>query len=100
MRDFKIKQSKQDAFKLIKKAALNMGLNLREESHTSGTLNMTSDGSLFSFGNNIDIKISKTGQSECSVKVSSKSAVLFQLIDWGVNKEIEEQLVQEIKKIL
>jgi len=52
-------------------------------------------GTLFAFGYNIKIDIESCTKNSYKIVVSSK-CIGIQIIDWGINKEIEEKLIKKI----
>jgi hypothetical protein len=100
MQTLNIKHSKRDTIKLIKQAALNIGLGIEKESFVSGRLDLIHNGSFFSFGNKIEVIVSTFDNSKCLIKINSRSSAMLQILDWGTNREIEEQLMMEIQKIV
>ncbi|MCC5927819.1 MAG: DUF1499 domain-containing protein [Cyclobacteriaceae bacterium] len=82
----------------IKKAAKQMDLELEEVSGNEITL--YHGGGLLSFGNKITVKISESEPNKTKVIVSSRSAAEIQLIDWGTNEKLENDLIKELKNIL
>lgn len=64
-----------------------------------GKLMLYSSGGFLSFGNKITVKVS-TKNRMSTIKVSSSSVASIQIIDWGTNKDLERNLINEVKKIL
>jgi hypothetical protein len=92
--------SKKKVFEAAKQAAYSLGLEIRNSSLSDGTLELFSNGGLFSFGNKIDLEIISKEPAENILKVTSISAAAIQVIDWGTNNDLETKIIEEVKTIL
>jgi len=91
-------KTKKTVIAAIKKAAKQMDLEFEEVSGNEITL--YHGGGLLSFGNKITVKISSSESDKTKVNISSRSAAEIQLIDWGTNDKLENDLINELKNIL
>ena len=57
-------------------------------------------GSFLSFGNTIFISIKKSKKSGVRVYVDSESSAPIQLIDWGTNEQIENEIIEHLKSLI
>ncbi|MEI9918945.1 MAG: hypothetical protein WDO14_09110 [Bacteroidota bacterium] len=99
MRTSLIHKSKPTVYKAVKTACNRLNLVIDRDDFEKGRISIYSEGDILSFGNKISISISKRGR-DSFLRISSKSAAPIQLFDWGTNKDIEEDLMEEIKDIL
>lgn len=60
-----------------------------------GYISAKLSGTFFAFGYDIKIAIESCAKNSYKVVVSSK-CIGIQIIDWGTNKEIEENLIKKI----
>lgn len=93
-------RSKKQVLNAVKQAAKNLDLEIQNKSEIKGTLQLYSNGGLFSYGNRIDVELTETESSRVIVKVLSESSAAIQLIDWGTNDRLEKNLIEEVKNIL
>lgn len=99
MKTLTLRHSKQKIFEAVKKAGSKLDLEIESSDVAKGKLLLYSAGGLLSFGNKILVKISnKNGKSV--IRVSSSSAALIQIVDWGTNGDLERELIYEVKEIL
>lgn len=91
--------SKKDVFDAVKKACGLLELSVTNQDLNSGRLKIKHEGSFLSFGNTIIVSIGRR-ETKTILKVASRSSTLVQLIDWGTNRELEENIIREVKKIL
>ncbi len=98
MKQSTFNKPKKTVIAAIKKAAKQMDLELEEISGNEITL--YHGGGLLSFGNKIAVKISESEPNKTKVNVSSRSAAEIQLIDWGTNDKLENDLIKELKNTL
>jgi isopentenyl phosphate kinase len=90
--------SKSQLITAIKKAAKELDLEI-EENNTNEIV-LFHGGGILSFGNRIRIKFTQSGYDKIKVSISSKSAVQVQIIDWGTNDNLENDLMTELKNML
>lgn len=90
--------SKNQIIGAIKKAAKELELDI-EENNTNEII-LFHGGGLLSFGNRITVKIAQSGNDKIKVSISSKSAAQVQIIDWGTNDNLENDLMTELKNML
>ncbi len=90
--------SKSQLVTAIKKAAKKFDLEIEE--NNSNEIVLFHGGGLFSFGNKITVKIAQSGYDKIKVSISSKSVAQLQLIDWGTNDNLENDLMTELKNML
>ncbi len=57
------------------------------------------EGSMFSFGERIQIKISSITKKDFEVEIKSESSFPLQIVDWGTNKQNVDLLLIEINKM-
>jgi hypothetical protein len=100
MKQATIHHSKKKVFEAVKEAAAKLDLEIRDASSANGRLSLYSRGGLLSFGNKIDVEIKIADTTKSIVKVSSQSAAAIQVIDWGTNRDLEEEIIAEVKSIL
>lgn len=87
-------------FEAVKQASENLELEIKNASLSNKTLHLFSSGGFFSYGNKIEVEIINSEPSKSILKVSSQSAAVLQVIDWGTNANLEYELLDEVKKIL
>lgn len=95
-----VEENKKSVFYAVKKASINLDIEVLEESYSKGRIYLKNRGNLLSFGNDITIKINNSESKKCLLTISSQSAASFQIIDWGVNDDLENMIYNEIIKIL
>ncbi|MCB0742924.1 MAG: hypothetical protein KDC67_03380 [Ignavibacteriae bacterium] len=93
-----IKRHKKEIFNATLKAANSLGLDIANSSVKTGEIKLYFNGNIFSFGNKINVSIK--GEEISEVIVSSVSSSGMQLFDWGTNKKLENELLEEIQNIL
>lgn len=98
MKQSTFNKPKKTVIAAIKKAAKQMDLELEEIS--GNEIIFYHGGGLLSFGNKITVKISQSESDKTKVNVSSRSAAEIQLIDWGTNDKLENDLIKELKNTL
>jgi hypothetical protein len=94
-----VQHPKQKVFDAIKKASSRLELDIESSDIAKGKLKLYHSGGLLSFGNEVIVKVSSKN-SKSVIRVSSTSAASIQLIDWGANKTLEKDLIDEVKDIL
>lgn len=90
--------SKNQLITAIKKAANELELDIEE--NNPNEIILFHGGGLLSFGNRITVKIAQSGNDKIKVSISSKSAAQVQIIDWGTNDNLENDLMTELKNML
>lgn len=98
MKQSTFNKPKKTVIAAIKKAAKQMDLELEEIS--GNEIILYHGGGLLSFGNKMTVKILQSESDKTKVNVSSRSAAEIQLIDWGTNDKLENDLIKELKNIL
>lgn len=98
MKQSTFNKPKKTVISAIKKAAKQMDLELEEISDNE--IILYHGGGLLSFGNKVTVKFSQSESDKTKVNVSSRSAAEIQLIDWGTNDKLENDLIKELKNIL
>ncbi len=86
--------SKSQLITAIKKAAKELDLEI-EENNTNETVLFHGGGIL-----SLTVKIVQNGIDKIKVSISSKSAAQVQIIDWGTNDNLENDLMTELKNML
>lgn len=97
MKQFSFSQCSKEIFSAILKAAGEMNLSVQEKNR-EGFLFFEYAGDILSFGNKIDVEVLKDDDGKNVVKVISISK--FQLLDWGTNDRIENELINGVKRQL
>ena len=92
--------SKKKVFDAVKKAAILLKFEIVDESLIDGKLYLFSKGGLFSYGNRISVQIKSPNSAKSILKVYADSAAAIQIIDWGTNSGLENDLVTQVKSIL
>lgn len=95
-----IDENFNDVFNATIYAAKEMELEIKTKSKTDGTIILKKSGSLLSYGNIITIQLKTTSGNKTSISINSKSSATIQLIDWGTNSDLEEELMDLIKERL
>lgn len=90
--------SKSQLISAIKKAANELDLEIEE--NNSNEIVLLHSGGLLSFGSRITVKIAQSENDNIKVSISSKSAAQVQIIDWGTNDNLENDLMTELKNML
>jgi hypothetical protein len=85
-------------FNGAKQAVKALDWSIKYKNSEKGLIEASSSGSFLSWGETIEIKISKVNES--STKVVVKSASTAQLFSWGTNSSNEEDFIKELKNIL
>jgi hypothetical protein len=80
-------------------AAEEMELDVLSESFEKGIIKLKYNGSLFSYGNSIRVKLNRLTRG-CEIKITSESSAAVQVIDWGTNDRLEDELLELIEEIL
>jgi hypothetical protein len=93
-----IDESFIDIFNAVIYAAKEMDLEIK--SKTECTFVLKKSGSLLSYGNIITIQLKPAVGNRTSISISSQSSAAIQLIDWGTNSDLEEELMSLIKEKL
>ncbi len=81
------------------KAAIQLGFKIFKEDLIDGVITFTIKDSIWSFGENFKILISKVENSTI-VKVFSEGSVGLQIYDWGKNKKNIERFFEAINEQL
>jgi hypothetical protein len=95
MKELKLNLSKTAAFEICKTALLSCDIGIEEECPDRNFIRGSTDLSFLSFGNKIEITLTESARLT-SITVHSKSSASLQLIDWGKNTEIEENIAKRI----
>lgn len=98
MKQATLNRTKNDVLNAVRKAANKLGINI--ESETNNALSLYYSGGLFSFGNKIDVRLKTIDTNKCIIHVASRSAAQIQVVDWGTNNELEENIISEVKYLL
>ena len=85
-------------FDACKKAVQKLNFKVEYLDKTKGIIGISSKGSLWSWGELIDIRVKKKDGSSCIVEVRSNSRA--QLIDWGKNDENESEILEKLEDML
>lgn len=84
----------QEIYSAVIQAAENIDLQLKEDKEEY--LRFHYAGNFFTFGNEINVIIETQGSEDFILIIESSSAAAIQLIDWGQNQRLEEELLSEI----
>lgn len=95
MKEEKMKVSPKKLREIVFQVASDLDWSIKNENEE--LISLTYEGDLFSFGNKIEIEIIPNGRRSSQLKVKSKSQFAIQLLDWGKNRELEEEFMEEIK---
>lgn len=98
MRHKTYKLSEKKILKLCKEALENFECKILDSDDDMGKIEAKKGGNLLSYGNKIIIEIDSQN-NESEIRIASKS-VGPQVLDWGTNNEIEEELFQRIDDLL
>ena len=74
----------------------NMDIQINYKNKSEGVIQASSDGSIFSWGEDIDIGIKSLSPQKTRVNVSSSTK--SQLISWGKNEENERKIINALSK--
>lgn len=100
MKQITFHHSKKDIFNAVLQLADNLELQVNNMSLAEGTILLEHIGNLLSYGNKIDVKIKSTQENKYIVYISSRSAAVVQLIDWGTNDRFEAKIIETLREIL
>lgn len=98
MRTFQMEKATEEVFRNCKKALSELKFSIEKEDEKAGELIAVSTVSLLSFGNRVTIQL-MADQGYTNVSLNSQSLAAIQLIDWGVNSDLEQQLEESILQI-
>ena len=87
-----------DVFKACKIAIQKCGFNIESFDEKEGFIYASSPPSIFSWGEEINIKINKTSEGSTEVIVLSEPKA--QLFDWGKSRENEKRIMEILENIL
>lgn len=87
-----------EVYAAAKKALFNLEFKSDYSNKDSGLIQASSSSSFLSWGEEIQIRIIKINATKTKIEVRSTSKA--QLIDWGKNESNEEEILDEVKKIL
>ncbi len=91
--------SQKAIYNSCKKALDKLGYKIISDNVRQGTIKAKKKSSFFSFGNNISINVSPKNDNEIELLIKSES-IGIQIIDWGTNSEIENDLIQLVSSYL
>lgn len=97
MTQFSSSQCSKDIFSAVLNAAREMNLSMQEQ-NKDGFLFFEYPGNILSFGNKITVQVLKNGREKSVIRVTSISK--FQLLDWGTNNRLENELLEGVKRQL
>jgi hypothetical protein len=97
MRSLTLNCTKQQIFTALRKIAQKHALEVHDEDST--TIYLQKSSNLLSFGNSVECKVYKKNDRYI-VYISSQSLAAIQVIDWGLNENIEDILASELKSLL
>lgn len=100
MKTSKHRHAKKKVFAAVKEAAVILDMEIEFSSLDKGEIELFKGAGIFSFGNRIAVKIASINSLTTEIQISSRSAAQVQLIDWGTNDTIENEVHAEIRKIL
>jgi hypothetical protein len=98
MKEISVNKSKEKIIETIRLIANELQLEISEINDNS--VIMYFNGNLLSFGNKIIIDIQKINSSEYTIKINSISDFPLQIIDWGMNKKLETDIMKKLIKEL
>jgi len=81
---FVYKLAYKKVFEEVKNAISDCGFKIKEADETSGKIKASASISIWSWGENIDILISKTSEG---TRVDAYSGAKLQLVDWGKSRK-------------
>jgi hypothetical protein len=81
-------------------SAINLGFKIYSEDINSGVIKFKVPWSLFSFGEEFQILITKKNDSKTIVEVASEGTVGLQIIDWGKNNKNINKFFETITQLL
>ena len=87
----------EKVYNAAKRALKELDINIEYQDREKGIIEASTGTSLFSWGEDIQIRIS---QRNGDVHVKVKSTSQAQFIDWGRNEKNEENILKEITTIL
>jgi hypothetical protein len=88
----------ETVFKACKTALKELEIDVDSSSKSTGIINSATSGSLFSWGENVNIAVTEISRNKTKVSVKSKSKA--QLFSWGTNTDNEEKIIETIEEIL
>ena len=100
MQQITFHHGKRKIFDGILDTAKQLSIDIIEHDFANGKIELADGGGLLSWGNKIEVHIKSSGSSKNTVHVSSRSAALLQVADWGTNSRIESKLIETLKENL
>jgi fatty acid/phospholipid biosynthesis enzyme len=97
MRSISSNISIQQAIKSIKDTLTNLGIKIVDTDLDNLVIEARRSGSFLSYGNTIYISLKKKKSGGIRIYVDSESSSPIQLIDWGTNESIENEIINELK---
>lgn len=95
-----LQKDREEVYEAIRQAAVNLDWTVSRDELENGLIVFDYGGDLLSFGNVIEVAVRVEAELSLSIVVTSRSAAQIQLIDWGKNDELEEQIIAETRKLL
>lgn len=92
------KNQRKIVFDTCLRVVKELGLDVTHASNKRGIINAETQLSLWSWGENIQIKIREKSPNETEVMVESDS--IGQLIDWGKNESNEMKIITQLGNAL
>lgn len=83
---------------VVQTALKNLEISVDEINSKEGIIKASHPGNILSWGNHIEIKITK--EENKIIKLTILSSSEAQLISWGTNTEIENNIINEVTKII
>lgn len=96
MRTIVLTLSKEEVLNIIDEISKTMNLVQRKKDNNSFYFKKT--GSLISFGNTVSVKLSRINNRNIELFVDSSSSNKLQVIDWGLNENIEEEFIKLVNE--
>lgn len=89
--------TKNKTFETCKKVLNDLNYSIVYENYHLGEIQAEKGGAILTFGHKIIIEIKKYNEITTTIFVKSNT-IGIQIIDWGTNKENENELIELISK--
>jgi hypothetical protein len=98
MRSISSDKSTQQIIKSVKVALGNLGIRVIDMDPDNLVIEARRSGNFLSFGNTIYISLKKKRSGGIRIYIDSESSAPIQIIDWGTNEDIENEIINELEK--
>lgn len=91
-------RSKDDVFDKCLKALSILGFEVKYQNRKDGIIGASTGVSIFSWGESIDIQISRIAPKSTTIGITSTSH--SQLFSWGKNEDNERKVIETLSEII